>query len=150
MPDGKMYWTLRDDIKLTDFDCKTIVILYKFKSGISEKGILYEGTIRNAFLPHNDEGINILKMLILAFQQRLTFTVGKSMTTGKDNQIVWAGIVHKSYTSKGPFGFPDPLYYENIQKELALRGINLKKVEHIEIDFQIKNRVKIMNGKCII
>lgn len=149
MPDGKMTWSLSDDVKLKGHECKTIVLFYKFKSGVSEKGIQYEGTARNAFLPHNDEGINILKMMILAFQQRLTFTVGKSLTSGKDNQIVWAGIVHKSSNKEGPFGFPDPEYYENIQKEFALRRINLKKVEHIEIDFSKMCKIKIKNGKCI-
>ena len=64
-------------------------------------------------------------MFILAFQRRLTFTIGKSKTTGKDNAIVWAGIVHKTSRHGGPFGYPDPKYYENVQELLALRKINL-------------------------
>ncbi len=89
-------------------------------------------------------------MLILAFQQRLTFTIGKSLTTGIDNAIVWAGIGHKTSTTGGAYGFPDPKFYETIQQEFALRKINLKRVENFEIDFTEAKEIKIKNGKHII
>lgn len=81
MPDGKMAWSLNDKIKLSGFDCETIVIEYKFRSGVTPNGIFYNATQRMAFLPNNDEGLNILKMFIVAFIKRLTFTIGTSLTS---------------------------------------------------------------------
>lgn len=72
------------------------------------------------------------------------------MTTGKDNAIVWAGIGHKTSIHGGAYGFPDPKFYETIQQEFALRKINLKRVEHFEIDFEKTKIIKIKNGKYII
>jgi len=57
----------------------------------------------------------------------LTFTVGRSVTTGLDNQIVWNGIHHKtSYTGGAAnFGYPDPTYLKRVKEELAFKGIKL-------------------------
>ena len=38
----------------------------------------YKGTLRKAYLPDDDEGRNVLKLLRKAFEDRLIFTIGKN------------------------------------------------------------------------
>ena len=88
-------------------------------------GVHFSGTNRVAYLPNNDQGQEILALLEIAFNRKLIFTVGRSVTTGADNQIVWAGIHHKTKTHGGTsqFGYPDPTYFNRVKEELAIRGI---------------------------
>mgnify|MGYP003688372169 CR=1 FL=1 len=62
----------------------------------------YKGTRRLAYLPANQEGTNVLRMLEKAFKQRLTFTIGFSRTTGRNNVVTWNDIHHKTNTTGGP------------------------------------------------
>ena len=124
MPEGKMdikYQTSSCDGNL---DCGTIQIIYEIQSG-KRNGIYYDGIRRRSYLPNNKEGKEILKLLEIAFKRRLTFTIGTSITTGKENVIVWNGIHHKTKTSGGPiaYGFPDPNYFLRVKQELAAKGI---------------------------
>jgi deltex-like protein len=59
-------------------------------------GTFYQGFIRNAFLPNNDEGRKILAMLEIAFKRKLVFTIGSSWTTGQEGVITWNDIHHKT------------------------------------------------------
>ena len=61
----------------------------------------YKGTSRVAYLPGNEEGTESLGLLITAFQRRLTFIVGDSVTTGAKNNVVWSGVHHKTGTHGG-------------------------------------------------
>lgn len=99
-------------------------ITYKMKSG-NRGHINFPSTTRVAFLPCNDEGKEILRLLLIAFERKLTFTIGTSVTTGRPNQIVWNGIHHKTSVEGGPsfFGYPDPTYFLRIREELAAKGI---------------------------
>lgn len=45
-------------------------------------GISYSGTSRTAYLPDNQEGREVLILLKLAFDRKLIFTLGTSVTTG--------------------------------------------------------------------
>ena len=83
-----------------------IVISYKFSDGIQgsdhpNPGKRYSGTNQTAYLPGNQEGRKVLELLKKAFQQKLTFTIGRSITTGKDNSVIWNGIRHKTSISWG-------------------------------------------------
>jgi len=40
------------------------------------------------------------------------------MTTGQNNTVTWASIHHKTSTTAGPHGFPDPNYLTNCNREL--------------------------------
>jgi len=107
-----------------------IVIDYTIPDGIQSAehpapGCRYSGTVRRAYLPNTTEGQAILKKLKIAFERRLTFTIGTSVTSGLSNQVVWNGIHHKTKTSGGStaFGYPDPTYFERVSKELADKGI---------------------------
>ena len=90
-------------------DCGTITIDYYFPPGIQgsehpNPGQRYEGTQRTAYLPDNREGNEVLQLLRRAFDARLVFTVGTSVTTGRQNQITWNDIHHKTNVSGGPQG----------------------------------------------
>lgn len=110
--------------------CGTIVVSYDFPDGTQgpehpHPGVPYAGTARQGFFPDNAEGRKVVRLLQLAWQQRVLFTVGRSMTTGCDNCVVWNGIHHKTSTTGGPtaHGYPDPTYLSRVQEELASFGI---------------------------
>ncbi|KAG9340279.1 hypothetical protein JZ751_021726 [Albula glossodonta] len=107
---------------LPGYECGTIIIDYHFPPGIQER---YSGTSRRAFLPANEEGERVLRLLNRAFNQRLLFTVGTSATTGLSNVITWNDIHHKTSMHGGPecFGYPDPGYLMRVQEELRLKGV---------------------------
>ncbi|XP_074905966.1 kinesin heavy chain [Buteo buteo] len=88
-------------------------------------GVRYPGTTRVAYLPDCPEGNKVLGLFRKAFDQRLTFTVGTSMTTGRANVITWNDIHHKTNCTGGPqlFGYPDPTYLARVQEELRAKGI---------------------------
>lgn len=58
-------------------------------------GQSYTGTYRTAYLPDNKEGNEVLRLLQIAWERRLTFTIGTSVTSGATNAVVWNGIHHK-------------------------------------------------------
>lgn len=108
----------------------TTVIYYDFPPGTQgpehpNPGQRYSGTNRTAFLPDNAEGNKVFDLLKRAFEQRLTFTIGTSVTTRSSNQITWNDIHHKTNTHGGAthYGYPDPDYLRRVQDELAAKGI---------------------------
>ncbi|XP_056126069.1 E3 ubiquitin-protein ligase DTX3L isoform X1 [Rhinichthys klamathensis goyatoka] len=108
----------------------TIVITYHIPSGRQgnehpNPGMEYMGASRIAYLPDSTEGNNVLKLLRRAFDQRLTFTIGCSSTTGKNNVVTWNDIHHKTSRDGGPthYGYPDPDYLKRVQDELKAKGI---------------------------
>jgi deltex-like protein len=64
-------------------------------------GMPYYGTSRQAYLPDNREGRQVLALLQKAFELRQVFTVGQSRTTGYDNVITWNDIHHKTSVNGG-------------------------------------------------
>lgn len=131
--------------------CGTITINYSFPNGTQgpehpHPGVAYTGTSRTAYLPDNAEGNEVLRLLKISFDRRLTFRIGQSVTTGADDQVVWNGVHHKtcaficfihiysspvsnniccSSTSGGSsgFGYPDATYLERVTDELAQKGV---------------------------
>ncbi|MCJ8746982.1 hypothetical protein PDJAM_G00148140 [Pangasius djambal] len=108
----------------------TIIIHYIIPDGLQgdehpNPGQPYKGTERLAYLPDCPEGKKVLKLLKQAFEQRLTFTVGRSSTTGRSNVITWNDIHHKTSRTGGPtaYGYPDPNYLKRVQEELKAKGI---------------------------
>ncbi|XP_003390861.1 PREDICTED: uncharacterized protein LOC100631422 [Amphimedon queenslandica] len=106
----------------------TIVIKYTIPSGTQTNehpasGQPYHGTTREAYLPNNPEGQEVLKLLQKAFDARLIFTVGTSHTSGITNTVVWNDIHHKTKVSGQPFGYPDPTYLTRVKEELKAKGI---------------------------
>lgn len=128
-PVGTMKIRVKDSLHCDGFGCmETIVITYSILDGIQSKehenpGSLFTGTTRNAYLPYSEEGKALLKRLRYAFRRGLTFTVGTSLTTGRQNVVVWTSIHHKTSPTAGPHGWPDPNYFQNCNAELDQLGV---------------------------
>nr|XP_033795136.1 probable E3 ubiquitin-protein ligase DTX3 isoform X2 [Geotrypetes seraphini] len=128
---GKMLVSKDSSLLLPGYEkYGTIIIQYVFLPGIQgaehpNPGVRYPGTTRVAYLPDCPEGNKVLALFRKAFDQRLTFTIGTSMTTGRPNVITWNDIHHKTNCSGGPqlFGYPDPTYLARVQEELRAKGI---------------------------
>eukprot|EP00056_Hartaetosiga_gracilis_P019351 m.13786 g.13786 ORF g.13786 m.13786 type:complete len:536 (+) comp7632_c0_seq1:55-1662(+) len=106
----------------------TIVISYNFPSGKQDDrhpnpSQFFSGTRRVAYLPNNSSGRSVLALMQLAFDRRLLFRVGTSLTTGASNTVIWNSIHHKTVVFGGMFGYPDATYLERVAEELnaALR-----------------------------
>jgi len=110
--------------------CGTIEMHFMFTPGIQgpehpHPGQYYNpvGFPRTAFLPDNQEGVKALHGLYMAWEQRLLFTVGKSITTGMDNCVTWNDIHLKTKVSGGEHSYPDEQYLKNLAQDLAGFGI---------------------------
>ncbi|XP_072775639.1 probable E3 ubiquitin-protein ligase DTX3 [Taeniopygia guttata] len=130
-PDGRMLVSRDAALPLPGYEAfGTIIIQYVFPPGVQgvehpNPGVRYPGTTRVAYLPDCPEGNKVLGLFRKAFAQRLTFTVGTSLTTGRANVITWNDIHHKTNCTGGPqlFGYPDPTYLARVQEELRAKGI---------------------------
>lgn len=82
------------------------------------------GLKRHAYLPNIAEGREVLELLKTAWDRRLSFTIGDSVTTGRLNTIVW-NVHHKTSTEGGvaKYGYPDPGYFDRVKSELKELGI---------------------------
>ena len=112
------------------FSENTLAITYMMQAGIQmnyhdNPGHHQPGKRVTAYLPNNADGQQLLKRLKYAFMHGLTFRVGTSATTGKQNQCTWASIHHKTSYSGGMqrHGFPDPNYFVNCNEELDGVGV---------------------------
>ncbi len=79
---------------------------------------------RVAYLPNSDEGNELLKLLRIAWDRRICFTIGTSVTDGREDVLVW-NIHHKTALNGGvqSHGFPDETYMERCRSELKAFGI---------------------------
>ncbi|KAM9410535.1 LOW QUALITY PROTEIN: E3 ubiquitin-protein ligase DTX3L-like [Pholidichthys leucotaenia] len=87
--------------------CGSIVINYNLRGGRQtdkhpNPGQSYSGSNRTAYLPDNEKSREVVQLLKRAFDQKLIFTIGRSRTTGLDNQVTWNDIHHKTSPSGGP------------------------------------------------
>ncbi|XP_066287792.1 uncharacterized protein [Branchiostoma lanceolatum] len=130
-PKGEMKINYNKQIHLDGYkQTGTIIINYVFRDGKQgpehpNPGKPYAGTTRKAYLPYNSDGIKVLGLLEKAFNQKLTFTIGTSSTTGHSDRVIWNDIHHKTSTYGGPsmHGYPDPGYLQRVTEELAAKGI---------------------------
>lgn len=69
--------------------------------------------------------IQVLKLLQKAWDRKLTFTIGTSVTTGATDTIVWNEIHHKTESTSNHtgHGYPDPNYLDNVLMELSIQGV---------------------------
>eukprot|EP01090_Pellita_catalonica_P021116 TRINITY_DN7821_c0_g1_i1.p1 TRINITY_DN7821_c0_g1~~TRINITY_DN7821_c0_g1_i1.p1 ORF type:complete len:542 (-),score=75.08 TRINITY_DN7821_c0_g1_i1:22-1647(-) len=136
MPEGTMRVKRLPESELAlggyEGHCGTIVIIYSFPDGIQGDndtcpGKPYTGTERVAYLPDNAEGSNILELLQVAWKRKLLFRIGTSVTTGREDCVIWNGIHHKTNTHGGStnFGYPDPDYFARVEQELKDKGVTL-------------------------
>jgi len=127
---GSMHTTIIDD-PLPGYTCKTCIITYTVPDGVQREhdpfpGHTYQGTQRQAFLPVNTDGEKALRLLKIAWERRLIFTVDYSLTHGIEGgvRITWNGIHHKTSMEPGsPYGYPDNGYFIRLFDELLSLGI---------------------------
>ncbi|KAK3083968.1 hypothetical protein FSP39_006082 [Pinctada imbricata] len=118
---------------LTSYEgCQTIQILYHISPGVQgpehpHPGKRYScrGFPRVCYLPDNERGRKVLKLLTVAWKRRLTFTIGMSTTTGEGDTVTWNEIHHKTEfgSNHSGHGYPDPNYLDNVLMELAVQGV---------------------------
>ncbi|KFO38291.1 E3 ubiquitin-protein ligase DTX3L [Fukomys damarensis] len=129
-PEGTMTYSVREEPLPGYKSCGTIVIKYCMKGGIQtaehpNPGRRYFKTERIAYLPDNEEGKEVLRLLQVAFKHKLIFTVGHSSTQNISDVITWNDIHHKTSQYGGPsnYGYPDPGYLRRVKEELKAKGI---------------------------
>ncbi|XP_028853030.1 E3 ubiquitin-protein ligase DTX1-like [Denticeps clupeoides] len=137
-PPGKMEYHVIPHCLPGYTDVKTIRIVYDIPAGIQTtehpnpgKKFSARGFPRHCYLPDNEKGRKVLKLLITAWDRRLIFTIGTSSTTGESDTVVWNEIHHKTEFGSNltGHGYPDPNYLDNVLTELGVQGIgedNLK------------------------
>ena len=141
MPPGTMTARISNSSRCAGYPKdKTIVISYYIPSGY-QNGKSFSGTSRTCFLPNIKEGREVLALLKIAFDRKLTFVVGTSVTTGQKNTVVWNGIHHKTNLTGGTnnYGYPDSTYFNRVKEELASKGV-------IADDFGSQKLEKIANN----
>jgi len=79
---------------------------------------------RTGYFPNSADGNRIVGLLRTAWDRRLIFSVGTSMTTGQSDVLVW-NIHHKTGMSGGvqSHAYPDPTYLDRVMNELKQYGI---------------------------
>ena len=129
-PPGQMSVSYNSEYTLPGEEPGTYGITYVFPDGIQSSnhyhpGQPYTGTIRKALLPGGSNGRAVLRKFMRAWDARILFTIGTSLTTGLENCVIWNNIHHKTNVHGGPtsFGFPDPDYIRRVTDELAAAGI---------------------------
>ncbi|XP_014244264.1 protein deltex isoform X2 [Cimex lectularius] len=125
-PRGTMDWVLVNPIIPGHPNVTLIQITYHIVSGIQGRehpnpGRPYYavGFPRVCYLPDTKKGRHVLKLLQIAWRRRLVFTVGRSLTTGKEDVITWNGIHQKTE----PVAALAPNFLDNCIKELAALGV---------------------------
>ena len=118
---------------LAGFQCPTLVIQYSIQNGIQggehpKPGQGYFGTIRTAYLPFNSEGIETLRLLRIAWDNKCIFKVGTSLTTGAEDVVCWGIIPHKTEPNSDinaniEYGFPDNSYFDRVRYACNNLGI---------------------------
>ncbi|XP_069789013.1 E3 ubiquitin-protein ligase DTX1-like isoform X2 [Narcine bancroftii] len=131
-PPGKMEYHLIPHSLPGYPEFKTIRIVYDIPAGLQGvehpnqgKRFTARGFPRHCYLPDNEKGRKILKLLIVAWDRRLIFTIGTSNTTGETDTVVWNEIHHKTEFGSNltGHGYPDPNYLENVLAELSAQGV---------------------------
>ncbi|VEN40322.1 unnamed protein product [Callosobruchus maculatus] len=130
-PPGAMEWGVVDRCLPGFKGCRTIQIVYNIQSGIQgpdhpNPGREYYavGFPRIAYLPDNPKGRRILRLLKVAWQRKLIFTVSRSHTTGCEDVVSW-NIPHKTEIgpSNNSHSYPDSGYLTRVVRELEALGV---------------------------
>uniref|UniRef100_A0A3Q2XC07 E3 ubiquitin-protein ligase n=1 Tax=Hippocampus comes TaxID=109280 RepID=A0A3Q2XC07_HIPCM len=131
-PAGKMEYHIIPHSLPGHPDCKSIRIIYNIPPGIQGpehpnpgKPFTARGFPRHCYLPDSDKGRKVLRLLLVAWDRRLIFSVGTSSTTGESDTVIWNEVHHKTEFGSNltGHGFPDPGHLDNVLDELRAQGI---------------------------
>lgn len=69
--------------------------------------------------------VQVLRLLLVAWDRRLIFSVGTSSTTGESDTVIWNEVHHKTEFGSNltGHGYPDPGHLDNVLEELKAQGI---------------------------
>uniref|UniRef100_A0A3Q3EIP6 E3 ubiquitin-protein ligase n=1 Tax=Kryptolebias marmoratus TaxID=37003 RepID=A0A3Q3EIP6_KRYMA len=132
-PPGKMEYHVIPHSLPGHPDCKTIRIIYNIPPGIQGpehpnpgKPFTARGFPRHCYLPDSEKGRKVLRLLLVAWDRRLIFSVGTSSTTGESDTVIWNEVHHKTEFGSNltGHGYPDPGHLDNVLEELRAQGIN--------------------------
>ncbi|KAI4832828.1 hypothetical protein KUCAC02_015772, partial [Chaenocephalus aceratus] len=78
-----------------------------------------------ATYPDSEKRTQVLKLLLVAWDRRLIFSIGTSSTTGESDTVIWNEVHHKTEFGSNltGHGFPDPGHLNNVLEELRAQGI---------------------------
>ncbi|XP_029107624.1 E3 ubiquitin-protein ligase DTX4a [Scleropages formosus] len=131
-PPGKMEYHVIPHSLPGHPDCRTIRIIYTIPPGIQGpehpnpgKPFTARGFPRHCYLPDSEKGRKVLRLLLVAWDRRLLFSVGTSSTTGESDTVIWNEVHHKTEFGSNltGHGYPDPGYLDNVLEELRAQGI---------------------------
>uniref|UniRef100_A0A8C3AHH2 E3 ubiquitin-protein ligase n=1 Tax=Cyclopterus lumpus TaxID=8103 RepID=A0A8C3AHH2_CYCLU len=131
-PAGKMEYHVIPHSLPGHPDCKTIRIIYNIPPGLQGpehpnpgKPFTARGFPRHCYLPDSEKGRKVLRLLLIAWDRRLIFSVGTSSTTGESDTVIWNEVHHKTEFGSNltGHGFPDPGHLDNVLEELRAQGI---------------------------
>ncbi|XP_061664368.1 E3 ubiquitin-protein ligase DTX4a isoform X2 [Syngnathoides biaculeatus] len=131
-PPGKMEYHVIPHSLPGHPDCKTIRIIYNIPPGIQGlehpnpgKPFTARGFPRHCYLPDSDRGRKVLRLLLVAWDRHLIFSVGTSSTTGESDTVIWNEVHHKTEFGSNltGHGYPDPGHLDNVLEELKAQGI---------------------------
>ncbi|KAL8604678.1 hypothetical protein ACOMHN_013458 [Nucella lapillus] len=131
-PPGEMSYDILSRPLPGHSHCGTIRVTYYISPGIQGpehpspgRRFTARGFPRSGFLPDDNRGRRILKLLMVTFRRKLMFTIGMSATTGESDTVTWNEIHHKTEfgSNLSGHGYPDPNYLDNVTAELALKGV---------------------------
>ncbi|XP_053716628.1 E3 ubiquitin-protein ligase DTX4a [Synchiropus splendidus] len=131
-PPGKMEYHVIPHSLPGHPDCKTIRIIYNIPPGIQGpehpnpgKPFTARGFPRHCYLPDSEKGRKVLKLLLVAWDRRLIFSVGTSSTTGESDTVIWNEVHHKTEFGSNltGHGYPDQGHLDNVLEELKAQGI---------------------------
>lgn len=131
-PPGKMEYHVIPHSLPGHPECKTIRIIYNIPPGIQGpehpnhgKPFTARGFPRHCYLPDSEKGRKVLRLLLVAWDRRLIFSVGTSSTTGESDTVIWNEVHHKTEFGSNltGHGYPDPGHLDNVLEELKAQGI---------------------------
>ncbi|XP_008319737.1 E3 ubiquitin-protein ligase DTX4a isoform X2 [Cynoglossus semilaevis] len=131
-PPGKMEYHVIPHSLPGHPDCKTIRLIYNIPPGIQGpehpnpgKPFTARGFPRHCYLPDSEKGRKVLRLLLVAWDRRLIFSVGTSSTTGESDTVIWNEVHHKTEFGSNltGHGYPDLGHLDNVLEELKAQGI---------------------------
>ena len=121
----------------------TWVMTMKFEAGYQTKdhpnpGVRYPGDTRIAYVPDTQDGRQALMLSKIAFDRKLVFTVGHSLTSKQDNRIIWNGLHFKTSINadKEHHGWKNDFdYFKRFKDELKTKGITVNDLTDDHVKF---------------
>ncbi|XP_030380902.1 protein deltex [Scaptodrosophila lebanonensis] len=125
-PIGSMSWSIISKSLPGHEGQNTIQIVYDIASGLQTaehphpgRAFFAVGFPRVCYLPDCPLGRKVLRFLKIAFDRRLLFSIGRSVTTGREDVVIWNSVDHKTQFNM----FPDPTYLQRTMQQLVHLGV---------------------------